>query len=89
MTDNWDLIANDLPREWLVLVDGSYFTRDTSTAATILADAARWLEEELAWSMDYGTRKAHVLAVCKATAERVSGKIEVTVTPESGPVGLQ
>lgn len=80
----WSAIASDSPREWVVLVDGSFLARENSTAATVLDDAARWLSEALLWGMDYGVRRSRVVAICPTTAERIAGCIEVVVTPEMG-----
>lgn len=80
----WKLIVEDVPREWLVFVDGSYYTRENSTMARLRENVRAWLTESMIWGMEYGTHKVHMIARCSVTDERVEGDIEVTVTPDMG-----
>lgn len=80
----WKLIVEDVPREWLVFVDGSYYAREKSTMARLHENVRVWLAESMIWGMEYGTRKAHMIARCALTDERVEGDLDVTVTPDMG-----
>lgn len=80
----WQIITEDVPREWLVFVDGSYYAREKSTMARLHDNVQAWLTESMIWGMEYGTRKVHVLARCSVTDERVQCDLEMTVTPDMG-----